>query len=310
MLTNKEFFLQSLISNLYYLWTLREFSARIEVSFPNIYQDYINRSNELAKRAETISKKIAKYANNSLPESVINSEIILTPYTLELELLTEKLFGIDIDTSITEIEKSIRPGNMEPTQEQVNEMENINEESKVLANDFILFATELHEKIENQEIFTFYYNSLNLFVVEEAKLFLTSLERLKEKSTINPSYVIDYEYYSTLVMQAIATYIRGEIDPIHKDIFDEANNFVIEYRNILDEYDNMIMNPTNQKNMTLNSLEIAERFKKFIIRLIERLLNKEIYFISAPITKDNELTTINFFIFNLKEGVLESLKNE
>ena len=177
MLTNKEFFLQSLISNLYYLWTLREFSARIEVSFPKIYQSYINRSNELAKRAETISKKIAKYANNSLPESVINSEIILTPYTLELELLTEKLFGIDIDTSITEIEKSIRPGNMEPTQEQVNEMENINEESKVLANDFILFATELHEKIENQEIFTFYYNSLNLFVVEEAKLFLTSLER-------------------------------------------------------------------------------------------------------------------------------------
>ena len=188
-------------------------------------------------------------------------------------------------------------------------MESINEESRQIANDFIAFATELHSKMENQEIFAFYYNTINMYLVEEANLFKTSLERLREKATINPSYLINYEYYSTMVMQAIATFIRGEIDPMFKDIFDEANNFVIEYRNILDQYDKMIMTPDNQKNMTFNSLEIAERFKKFVERCIQRLLNKEIYFISAPITKDNQLTTINFFIFNLKEVVLESLKN-
>ena len=309
MLTDKNFFLQSLVSNLYYLWTLREFSARIEVSFPPIYKEYIDRSNELAKRAEINNKRAAKYANNSLPETVVNSEIIITPYTLQLELLTEKLFGIDIDTSITELEKSIKPGNMNPTKEQVNDMQEINEESKKIANDFIDFANELHSKMENQEIFAFYYNSLNLYVVEEATLFKTSLERLTERATVNPSYIIDYEYYSTMEMQAIATFIRGEIDPMFKDIFDEANNFVIEYRNILDEYDKMILTPENQKNMTINSLEIAERFKKFVENCIKRLLNKEIYFISPPITKDNALTTINFFIFNLKEGVLEALKN-
>ena len=306
MLTDQEFFLQSLISNLYYLWELREFSARIEVSFPTIYKEYIERSNELAKKAEINSKKAAKYANNSLPESVINSEIIITPYTLQLELLTEKLFGIDIDTSITELEKSIRPGNINPTKEQVKEMEEINEESRKIANDFIEFAKELHQKIENQEIFAFYYNSINLYLIEEANLFKTSLERLKEKATINPSYVINYEYYSTLVMQAIATFIRGEIDPIHKDIFDEANSFVIEYRNILSEYENMIMSPENQKNMSLNSLELAERLKRLLEKCIQKLLKKEIYFISAPITKDNALATINFFIFNLKEGILAS----
>ena len=309
MLTDKEFFLQSLVSNLYYLWELREFSARIEVSFPSIYEDYVNRSKNLAKRAEKIDKQVAKYANNSLPESVVNSQIIVTPYTLELELLTEKLFGIDIDTSITELEKAIVPGDMTPTKEQVKEMESINEESKKIANDFIDFANELYSKIENQEIFAFYYNTLNLYLVQEANLFKTSLERLKERATINPSYVIDYQYYSTMIMQAIATFIRGEIDPIFKDIFDKANNFVIEYRNILDEYDNMIMTPENQKNMTLNSLELAERFKVFVENCIEKLLKKEIFFISPPISKDNELTAINFYIFNLKEGVLASQSN-
>ena len=309
MLTDKEFFIQSLVSNLYYLWTLREFSARIEVSFPSIYQDYIERSKNLAKRAEIIDKKLAQYANNSLPEMVLKSEIVVTPYTLELELLTEKLFGIDIDTNVTELAKSIKAGDMNPTKEQVKDMENINEESKKIANEFIDFANELHSKMENQEIFAFYYNTLNLYIIQEANLFKTSLERLSEKATINPSYVIDYQYYSTLKMQAIATFIRGEIDPMFKEIFDEANNYVIEYRNLLNEYDNMNMTPNNQKNMTINSLEIAERFKKFIENCIQRLLKKEIYFISPPITKDNALTNVNFFIFNLKEGVLESLKN-
>ena len=309
MLTDKEFFIQSLVSNLYYLWTLREFSARIEVSFPPIYNSYVERSKNLAKRAEINSKKAAKYANNSLPESVIKSEIVVTPYTLELELLTEKLFGIDIDTNVTELEKSIKAGDMNPTKEEIIDMESINEESKKIANDFIEFANELHSKMENQEIFAYYYNTLNLYIIQEANLFKTSLERLTEKATINPSYVIDYQYYSTLKMQAIATFIRGEIDPMFKEIFDEANNFVIEYRNILNEYDNMNMTPDNQKNMTINSLEIAKRFKLFIEKCIQKLLNKEIYFISPPITKDNALTNVNFFIFNLKEGVLESLKN-
>ena len=309
MLTNQEFFLQSMVSNLYYLWTLREYSARIQVSFPTIYQEYINKSNELAKRAETLSKRVAEYAYLGLPENVIESGIVLTPYTLELELLTEKLFGIDIDTSITEKEKNIKIGIFNPTNEQVLDMENINSNALVLVNDFINFATELHEKQENQEIFAFYYNSINLYLIEEAKLYVSSLERLKEKATVNPSYVIDAQYFGTLGMQAIATYIRGEIDPIYKDVFDEANNFVIEYRNMLNEYENMIMTPENQKNMSLNSLELAERLKAFVVRCIERLLKKEIYFISAPITKDNELTAINFFIFGLKEIVLKSNSN-
>ena len=309
MLTDQEFFLQSLVSNLYYLWTLREYSARIQVSFPPIYENYINKSFELARRAEILSKRVAEYAYKGLPENVIESGIVLTPYTLELELLTEKLFGIDIDTSITEKEKNIKIGIVNPSKEEVRDMENINKDALILVNDFINFANELYEKIENQEIFTFYYNSINLYLIEEAKLYVSSLERLKEKATVNPSYVIDAQYFGTLGMQAIATYIRGEIDPIHKDIFDEANNFVIEYRNMLNEYENMIMTPENQKNMTLNSLELAERLKSFVEKCIEKLLKKEIYFISAPITKDNELTAVNFFIFGLKEIVLASDTN-
>ncbi|MBR3660733.1 MAG: DUF2935 domain-containing protein [Bacilli bacterium] len=310
MLTNKEFFLESMIYNLYYLWSLREYSARIEVSLPPIYQDYINKSNELAKRAENLNKQVADFAyKDGLPENVIESGIVITPYTLELELLTEKLFGIEIDETITEKEKMIVPKEVNPTDDEVKQMEQINEQALILSKDFINYANDLYEKIKNQQVFAFYYNTINLYLIEEAKLYMSNLNRLKVKATINPSYVIDEQYFGTQGMQAIATFIRGEIDPMYKDIFDEANNFVIEYRNILTEYDNIIMTPQNQKNMTLNSLELALRLKTFIEKCIQKLLNKEIYFISAPITKDNELTAINFFIFNLREIVLASIDN-
>lgn len=307
MLTDKEFFLQSLVGNLYYLRTLREYAARIGLSLPSIYQEYFNKGKALALRAEKLDKQLEKYNNKSLPKYVIEGGIIVTPYTLELEKLTEKLFGINIDTTVTEEELNLIPGDLNPTEEQVNDMKNINEEAYTLVNDYIDFANEIHDKIENQEIFAFYYNTINLYLIEEAKLYISSLERLKEKATVNPSYVIDNQYFGTLGMQAIATFIRGEIDPINKDIFDEANNFVIEYRNILKEYEDMIMTPENQKNMTINSLEIAKRLKTFVEKCIQKLLKKEIYFISPPITKDNELTAVNFFIFGLNQ-VLEASK--
>ena len=309
MLTDKDFFIQSLISNLYYLWTLREYSARIEVSLPLKYQEYISASNELARRAEFLNKRVAKFAYNGLPENIIKSGIVITPYTLELELLTEKLFGIAIDTTVTEKEKAIISKDINPNKDEVKEMESINKEAILLAKDFKKYAEDLITKVKNQEVFVFYYNTINRYLIEEINLYLSDLNRLEEKATINPSYVIDNQYFGTQGMQAIATFIRGEIDPLYKDIFDEANNFVIEYRNILKEYEAMQMTPENQKNMTLNSLELANRLKLFVEKCIQKLLNKEIYFTSVPISKDNELTAINYFIFNLKEIVLESLKN-
>ena len=78
MLTNKDFFLQSLVSNLYYLWTLREYSARIEVSLPPIYSDYINKSNELANRAEVLYKQVAEFAYKQQPGYGAGAKIIMT----------------------------------------------------------------------------------------------------------------------------------------------------------------------------------------------------------------------------------------
>ena len=306
MLSDNEFIENSLISNLYYLRTLREFCARVELSLPSFYTNYINKANNLAKRCENLGTLIVNnYANNNIPSVALNSSIFVTKYTITLEELTNKLFNYNMDTSITKNELNLKPGIPTSTKNLIEGLERVNNEALEIANEFISFSEELSTNINNQNCFCFYYNSLNNNTVYEMNVYTLVLERLINRNNLDPLYVIDYEYGFNKLMAGIATYIRGECDPIYVDVVNQANNFVNEYNNLVLEYENIILSPENQKNMTDNSIELSKRFKLFVEDCLNKLLKKELYFSSPPITKDNALTDINFFIYNLEENIKE-----
>lgn len=305
MLSDSKFIENSLISNLYYLRTLREFCARVQLSLPSNYKEYIDIAGKLAKQCEELGSKIMKYANRNIPSVALNSDIFVTPYTLRLEELTNKLFAYDINTDITKQELALEPGILKPNPEIIQALEEINQEALNIANEFIDFSSELSNNVNNQNAFCFYYNSLNTNTVYEMNVYILILERLINKDNLDPLYVIDYEYGFNKLMAGIATYIRGECDPIYVDVVNQANNFVNEYNNLVLEYENIILSPENQKNMTDNSIELSKRFKLFVEDCLNKLLKKELYFSSPPITKDNALTDINFFIYNLEENIKE-----
>ena len=305
MLSDSKFIENSLISNLYYLRTLREFCTRVQLSLPSNYKEYIDIAGKLAKQCEELGSKIMKYANGNIPSVALNSDIFVTPYTLRLEELTNKLFAYDINTDITKQELALEPGIPKPNPEIIQALEEINQEALNIANEFINFSSELSNNVNNQNAFCFYYNSLNTNTVYEMNVYISILERLINKDNLDPLYVIDYEYGFNKLMAGIATYIRGECDPIYVDVVNQANNFVNEYNNLVLEYENIILSPENQKNMTDNSIELSKRFKLFVEDCLNKLLKKELYFSSPPITKDNALTDINFFIYNLEENIKE-----
>ena len=303
MLNNNQFITESLITNLYYLRTLREYCARIQVSFQQKAEEYIKRSEKLAKRCEEIGNRLVKLSNGNIPNDVLNSGIITTKYTLPAEELTEKLFDININTEITEKELNIEPGMASDDSELATTLENINTEIIELAREFVEFATLVQDKVKNQDIFTFYYNSLNSFMIEEIRIYIFTLERLNQKLSFDPSFILDDEFWRNSFLYGVATFIRGEIDPIYQDVFNEANQFALEYQKIIKEYEEIEVTPENQQKMTIKSLELANRFKVFIENLLDKLLKKELYFISAPITKDNALTAVNYFIYNLEKTI-------
>ena len=142
---------QSLINNLFYLRTLREFSVNIELSFFENNQEYINTAKDFRKKFEELATRTVNIAQNKLYPELLDSEIIVTPYTLDSELLTEKLFGIDIDTSLTEKEKSLTAGNGgEISQDIINEITSLNKDAYVVTQNFFDFMSNiLQEMLKN-----------------------------------------------------------------------------------------------------------------------------------------------------------------
>ena len=306
MLSDSKFIESTLISNLYYLRTLREFCARVELSLPPYYEEYIKKSSNLAKQCENLGSEITNnYANYNIPSVALNSDIFVTSYTLKLEELTNKLFNYNMNTSITKNELNLKPGIPTPTKALIEGLEKVNDEALEIANEFISFSEELSTNINNQDCFCFYYNSLNSNTVYEMNVYTLVLERLINRNNLDPIYVVDYEYGFNKLMSSIATYIRGECNPIYTDTVKEANDFYLEYSNLINEYETIAITPENQGNMTNNSIELAKRFKTFIEICIEKLIKKEIYFTTPPITKDNALTDVNYFIYNLEQNIKE-----
>ena len=84
MLSDSKFIENSLISNLYYLRTLREFCARVQLSLPSNYKEYIDIAGKLAKQCEELGSKIMKYANRNIPSVALN---------VNLSLLKHKIFA-------------------------------------------------------------------------------------------------------------------------------------------------------------------------------------------------------------------------
>lgn len=300
MLNEAEFIEYSLVTNLYYLRTLRDFCSHLELSIPSFNQNEVTKAKSLAKKCEELGAKLVNYADGNIPSSALNANIFFTKTTLPLEKLTNELFNYDINTEITKAGVTIKPGIPTTTLQLIEELKGINQEALRIANEFIEFSNNLYNDVKEQKIFIYYYNSLNLYTVYEVKFYITVLNRLINKYSLDPMYVADYEYDFNRMLEALASFIRGECDPAYDDIYLEANNFFLEYQALVNEYENMTISPVSQQNMTENSIELAKRFKVFIEKCIDKILSKDVYFISPPITKDNALTTVNYFLYNLQ----------
>lgn len=311
MLTDSEFVQETIVSGSYYLRTLREFCEEIQVSFLPGDSEYIKIAEGFALRCEELGRILVSNADGNVPQEVLDSDFLVTDYTLQLELLTEKLFNVDIDTSITEKEQNIKPGNaVNPSQETINELMQVNIRAKQLVSDFLVFLNDIISKMHNNELFAYVYISSVEIMKIELNVFDLNLDRLINRGGTNPTFVIDYEYLFNTILLGISGFIRGLVDPVNSSIFNRANSFVSEYDNLTEEYRNLIMSPESQRLMSAKSLSLAARLRVFLENCIEELLAKRAYFLISPMFFDNGLTAVNYFTYVLTNNQKIAAKDQ
>ena len=300
MLSDAAFVLQTLNSNLYFLRTLRGFATNIQLSFLENNNEYIEAAKDFAIRSENLIRRLMKYANGNVTKEAVDNQIFVTNYTLDTELLTEKLFNIDIDTTITEEEAKLTPGfSNNSSQVMIEDLNKINQEALVLITNFIDFCETILVRMNNNDLFSYSYISLINAMLVEANLYKTNLERLIKRDSINPGFVIDYKYLFSNLLQRYSSFIRGYVDPKNAEAILRAGGFSSEFALIADEYRKAIISPEIQGELKERTIDALDRFRTFLSGIIEDLLNADTYFIVEPIFLDNVLTTANYFRYSI-----------
>ena len=158
MLTEKEFFIESLRDHLYYLRTIREFCVTIELSFYKNNIDYINMTQDFVKKCEELGREAISYTDGLVSKEALESNIYVSEFSLPCELLTSKLFGIEIDTENKKKELSFKVGINQNISMVINKLKSLNEKALVFAKNFSTFCVEIRDKIDKNELFSFSYS--------------------------------------------------------------------------------------------------------------------------------------------------------
>ena len=300
MLTEEEFYKESIDTNLYYLRTLRDFCINIELSF---YGDnpYKSRAALLARRSQDLGREIVTLTNGKVPTKGIDYQIYYTEYTLPIERLTEKLFGINLATDITEMELKLIPTDtFDINDEIIKSMTSMNERAVDIANEFIMLAREIRGEMTSNNLFSYSYPTMYNFMIITIKLYIGELNRLKEMIRKDPIIALDTEYGYNITAYEITSFLRGLIDPNATQYIEVLNNILNEiYPQLLEDYNSLPLSPENQQNLTERSIAVIRRIRLLITDMLKDLLAAKLYFIIEPLALDNFYRNINYFLYAL-----------
>lgn len=301
MLSDALYVQQSLINNLFYLKTLHKFCLNIQLSFFQNNESYIEVAEGMAKRYEELREKLIPIANNRLPKEIIESDSFVTNYSLDCELLTEKLFGIDINTNLTTEEMNLEPGNDENiSQELLDQIHQLNEDAIELTRNFIDFCKYLLDNMRQSNIFSYLYPLIYTYMIEEASLYANDLYRIQQRDSADPTFVVNYEYWFSTSMKQACQFIIGLSDPEQTSIITNADNYRKIFAEQMKRYKEGNITPEIQQLLNEESIEQLQSFISFLTKIIEGILDQTYYFIIAPIFFDNLLTEAYYFLYLLK----------
>ena len=300
LLTDKEFYIQSLRDHLYYLRSIKEFCLTIELSFYKNNAEYIALSQNFANKANELGKEALSYTGGLVSPEALESGIYVTEFSLPCEILTEKLFGINIDTTFTEEELKFQAGlNQNINDQLVNNIKKLNEKALIFAQNFKMFCNEIREKLDSNQLFSFSYSDFFNYLFDEIDSYILDLQRIVAMEGYSPIYAVGYEYKFATTLQKTARFIRDWVDISNKDVFDLASYYVNSFGEIIDLYLKASISPDVQETLSINMNNILKDYQDFLRNILTRLINGELYFITPPISIDNIYKSVNFYKFVL-----------
>ena len=296
MLDNKEIYYESLANHIYFANTIRSFCTTIGLTFFKNNQEYIDRAIALGYQSTDIIKEAINIMNKELATDVLTNDIYITSYTKELDLLTEKLFNINLLISIDQdIEILNNRIDIVINEEIMNLIDKLNNKSLSLINEFKEFAIEIKNKMETGNLFSYLYIDFFNYMYDEISVYGRDIDRIMSKNDYTDFYLREFVYYFNELLKKSALYIRGFLDTKDQDIFDMASYYINAFSSLTEKY------LKKENNLDSKTKVLVTNYRDFLISIIDKLLKAKTSFITPPLVLDNFLTNINVYLYILNK---------
>lgn len=292
---NNHYISQSLETHLFFGRIMKEHSLFLLAGFPAKNTEYIQKADWYREQFEEFLRRVVALSGNRIGEDVIDSEEIVTEFTLGAENKTSFLTGIPIDTGITEAELELRPGYRDrESWEMMRRIRELNRVSLQLTSGLIDLKEQIIRDMAVCRLFTFNYPLLVEHILREAELYRSMILELERRGMISEQNMFQMESFWNQIMMEHALFIRGLLDPTEEELIRTADGFAEDYRRLLEEARNKDARAMN--DLTERTLEETIRYRDFKAAGTRGISDCQIAGLILPLLADHVLREANHYL--------------
>lgn len=294
MLTKEEFIRFSIDINLFFQRIMKEHLFFIETNLQTKEVSFVARARAFKHSFEELLTETVNYAPGLVSKATIDSNEIVTPYTLKAEELNSLLTGAAINTEITKNEYKLADDNRQYKEIMEEIIMDLNQRSLILTGEAIKFQKQLLSLNSECKIFMTLYDAMLNHDIKEAEYYYEILKSLESKTVPKKTLCEELNFWN-YVMKNHAQFIDGLLDPTEKPLKETAETITKRFESLIEE----CINETENK-IIQNSLIETETIKGFKQASTEGLLNCKIKSIIPPLLADHVLREANHYLKLLK----------
>lgn len=282
----------SIETHLFFARIMREHALFLQAGFPCKDELWIQKADFFRIEFENLLRDVVALANGRIDSCLINSNELVTKFTIPAEQKTSQFTGISIDSRISESELTLRAGSVRPdSKEFLGAVFHINERSLQLLNGLIEFKESILKEVGNCTLFTANYPLLIEHIIREAKLYRSTIEELMSNRRLSYQRLCETQLFWNQIMMEHALFIRGLLDPSEEQLIDTADEFANDYKELLET-----ARRQDCRAMAQTSLTKTIEYRDFKSAGADGILNCKISSIILPLLADHVLREANHYI--------------
>lgn len=290
----------SLETHLFFARIMKEHGLFLEAGFPCKEMKWIEKADWFKLQFEDLLRDTVQMSGGRVSDEILNSEELITEFTISAENRTEQLSGVAIDSDISRQTQNLQSQCREiEDREMIRAINSLNRRAMQLLDDFIVFKESILNEVSRGRLFQANYPLLIKHILREAKLYRATVRELMENRNISYKNLRETENFWNQIMMEHALFIRGLLDPSEVELVQTADHFVMDYLALLEKARRQ---ECRANKMTEESLAKTREYSKFKAAGAKGILECKISSVIMPLLADHVLREANHYIRMLECG--------